>query len=110
MPTGHCFCGKVRIEYTDEPKGSALCHCSNCRHYTGSLFSHNLVILSANFIVFGTPQDMTVVADSTNLYRYGDSFGGVDGDRVLQAGYLDDLDEIIKNKPELDVFGTGRVD
>jgi hypothetical protein len=46
----------------------------------------------------------------TTMYRYGDSFGGIDGDRIIQAGVLDNLADINKNKPGLEMFIEGRVD
>lgn len=44
------------------------------------------------------------------MYRYGDTFGGIDGDRIIQAGILDDLGDINTNKPVLEMFIEARVD
>jgi hypothetical protein len=44
----------------------------------------------------------------TTLYRYGDSFGGIDGDKVLQGGILN-LDNINSNGPILEMFVEARV-
>jgi hypothetical protein len=46
----------------------------------------------------------------TTLYRYGDAFGGIDGDRIIQAGILDNLRDLNVNKPELEMFIEARVD
>jgi hypothetical protein len=42
----------------------ALCHCNNCRHYTASTYSYNIVVPSATFTVIGTPKEFTVIAAS----------------------------------------------
>ncbi|KAH8807297.1 Mss4-like protein [Xylogone sp. PMI_703] len=123
MPVGHCFCGKIRIEYTGEVKLTAQCHCENCRHYTGALYSHNIRVSSDGFEVTGSPKEVTVIAASgksitncfcgdcgTPLFRYGDAFGGIGGDRIVQAGILDDLNELSATKPILEMFTEARVD
>lgn len=33
---GGCHCGAVRYEAIGEPKGHALCHCSDCRRHAGA--------------------------------------------------------------------------
>lgn len=35
---GSCLCGAVRFTVRGEPYKSGLCHCSDCRHITGSAF------------------------------------------------------------------------
>ncbi|RYH12763.1 MAG: GFA family protein [Alphaproteobacteria bacterium] len=35
---GGCLCGAVRFTVSGEPYKSGLCHCSDCRHVTGSAF------------------------------------------------------------------------
>ena len=44
------------------------------------------------------------------MYRYGDTFGGVNGDKIIQAGVLDNLDDLNANKPHLEMFVEARVD
>ncbi len=36
--TGGCQCGAVRYEVRGEPLKSGLCHCTDCRKITGSVF------------------------------------------------------------------------
>jgi len=36
--TGGCLCGRMQYTISGEPELSALCHCRNCRRYTGSAF------------------------------------------------------------------------
>ncbi len=33
---GHCFCGAIEIEARGEPLEMGYCHCSSCRHYSGT--------------------------------------------------------------------------
>ncbi|KAL6901141.1 Mss4-like protein [Trichoderma evansii] len=123
MTTGSCYCGKIKIEYTGEPERKALCHCSNCRHYTGSMFSNNYVIPSDRFKVFGDPKEISKIADSgnrivncfcgdcgTTMYRWGDAFGGKEGMRIIQPGILDDKSVLDNLRPDLEMFIEDRVE
>ncbi|KIV95677.1 hypothetical protein PV10_03301 [Exophiala mesophila] len=123
MPTGSCFCGNIKIEYSGEPAMTALCHCSDCRKISGGNYSNNIVVPSANFsITSGKPKEISKTADSgksitsgfcpdcgTTLFRYGDSFGGVDGMRIIKAGILDDVNVINSIKPGAELFSNERV-
>lgn len=87
MPTGRCLCGKIRIQLSDVPKRTvrhtlvrlerceslretkldrqALCHCDTCRHYTGSVYSFNIVVPGDSFVVsHGQPKEVKLTADS----------------------------------------------
>ena len=33
---GHCLCGGVRFELTEEPLGAGYCHCTRCQRRTGT--------------------------------------------------------------------------
>ncbi|KAL7895536.1 Mss4-like protein [Trichoderma sp. SZMC 28014] len=122
MTTGSCYCGKIKIEFTGEPEMKAICHCSNCRHYTGSMFSNNYVIPNDRFKVFGDPKEISKIADSgkrivncfcgdcgTTMYRWGDAFGGKEGMRIIQPGILDDKNIIDDFRPDLEMFTEDRV-
>lgn len=43
------------------------------------------------------------------MYRWGDSFGGIDGMRIIQAGVLDDASVASETKLELEMFIENRV-
>lgn len=45
----------------------------------------------------------------TTLFRYGDSFGGIDGMRIIKAGILDDISVINNTKPGAELFAPERV-
>ncbi|EXJ89350.1 hypothetical protein A1O3_02417 [Capronia epimyces CBS 606.96] len=123
MPTGSCFCGNIKVEYSGEPASTALCHCADCRKMSGGLYSYNVLVPSANFkVTAGTPKEISKIADSgkpitncfcpdcgTTLFRYGDSFGGVDGLRIIKAGILDDVDVINHLKPGAELFTSRRI-
>ncbi|KAK5198528.1 hypothetical protein LTR92_000999 [Exophiala xenobiotica] len=123
MPTGSCFCDGVKIEYSGEPAMTALCHCADCRHISGGLYSHNILVPSENFkVTKGTPRTISKTADSgkqitscfcpdcgTTLFRYGDTFGGVNGMRIIKAGVLDDVNVINSSKPGAELFAPERI-
>jgi hypothetical protein len=58
--SGGCDCGAVKIKATTEPVFSAVCHCLNCQHSSGS--GHNF------FVVF--PSDKVEITGKTSVYNY----------------------------------------
>jgi hypothetical protein len=58
--TGGCDCGAVKISAKAEPVFSAVCHCLNCQHSSGS--GHNF------FVVF--PSDTVDITGKTSVYNY----------------------------------------
>jgi hypothetical protein len=51
----------------------------------------------------------TDIMAGTTLFRYGDSFGGPDGMRIIKAGILDDVNIINSTKPGAELFAPDRV-
>ena len=47
--TGGCLCGQVRYTITAAPLWSGICHCPDCKRYTGSAFEPFMVIPIASF-------------------------------------------------------------
>jgi hypothetical protein len=45
----------------------------------------------------------------TMMFRLGDSFGGREGKRIIQAGILNDIDDINALQPSLEMFVADRV-
>jgi len=123
MPTGGCFCGNVKIEYSGEPAMTALCHCADCRKISGGNYSNNFIVPSSNFkVTQGTPKEISKTADTgkeitscfcpdcgTTLFRWGETFGGKDGMRIIKAGVLDDVNIINNTKPGAELFAPERV-
>ncbi|BGP37924.1 hypothetical protein JCM10450v2_001861 [Rhodotorula kratochvilovae] len=71
--TGRCNCSAVSVELKDGlPESTILCHCSNCRVSSGSLFSTLLFAPRDRVVFFGeehiqTYRDMNT--DSGNVVR-----------------------------------------
>jgi hypothetical protein len=45
----------------------------------------------------------------TTLFRHGDSFGGINGMRIIKAGILDDVNIINNTKPGAELFAPKRI-
>lgn len=113
------MCPVYRTPLTDK----ALCHCADCRKISGGNYSNNFLVPSENFkVVEGTPKKISKIADTgkeitsnfcgdcgTTLFRYGDTFGGIDGMRVIKAGILDDVEIINNTKPGAELFAPERI-
>ena len=81
----------------------ALCHCPDCKKISGGNYSNNFVVPSEAFkVTSGTPKTISKTADSgksitsnfcsecgTTLFRYGDTFGGIDGMRIISESRRD---------------------
>ncbi|KAL2811713.1 Mss4-like protein [Aspergillus granulosus] len=126
MPHGSCFCGAIRIEYTGEPLKTGLCHCSDCRKITGSLFTYSFVVRHSEIHISGTgvPKELFKTADSGNRVvnyhcaecgspLYGGAVGAdgaPDGGIVaLRAGIFDDVEFLERWKPDIEVYTKKRL-
>jgi len=47
--TGHCMCGGVRFEVTEEPLSAGYCHCTRCQRRTGTAWSINARVAPEHF-------------------------------------------------------------
>lgn len=45
----------------------------------------------------------------TTVYRWGDSFGGEAGMRIIKAGVMDDVDLINNTKPGAELYASERI-
>lgn len=45
----------------------------------------------------------------TTVFRFGDTFGGPDGMRIIKAGVLDDVEIINNTKPGAELFAGERI-
>lgn len=43
------------------------------------------------------------------MFRYGDSFGGKDGMRIIKAGILDDVNVVNNGKPSGELYASDRI-
>ncbi|EJD07793.1 uncharacterized protein FOMMEDRAFT_130880 [Fomitiporia mediterranea MF3/22] len=71
--TGGCYCGKVRYEivlYSDDDARTSLCHCKNCKRFTGGPFGVTIKIpLSSWKVIAGSPKHHTSDNGSSMLHR-----------------------------------------
>lgn len=123
MAVGGCFCGKVRIQYSGQPITSALCHCFDCRKLTGTLYTYNFVVKSADLKITGSPKEVAKTSDSGNHIKnyfcsdcgtplYGlrmKSTGTPDETIILRAGILDDIGILNEHKPKAEIYTDGRI-
>ncbi|OBT75130.1 hypothetical protein VF21_05479 [Pseudogymnoascus sp. 05NY08] len=57
MPSGSCWCGNLKYEFSGEPLDKATCHCLTCRKVTGSAFSVNALLPRAAVkVTSGSPK------------------------------------------------------
>lgn len=114
--TGHCLCGDVRLVATGEPYRVGLCHCLDCRKYTGTLFHASAIF----------PQDAVEIEGETRHYggrhfcpRCGSSIFARSGDEIeVSLGCLDESDQLkptyelwtIRRESWLPPFGMKRYD
>jgi hypothetical protein len=49
--TGHCRCGKVKIEVSGAPMFTSACHCTGCQRMSASAFSLSVGVPSESFAV-----------------------------------------------------------
>lgn len=98
---GGCQCGAVRYALNVPPLMAYACHCSECRHVTGSAFSLSCIVMADSMeILSGTLARTEWTADS-GTRRYGE-FCSQCGTRIrhgsepdqgiysLRGGTLDD--------------------
>ncbi|KAH8118827.1 Mss4-like protein [Phellopilus nigrolimitatus] len=105
---GSCLCGEVNFEVHAEPILVTCCHCKNCKKYTGTVFTTNVVFPADTVnVTKGAPLVRTFhdsAQDSGNaLLRrfcglcsaplYNSNAAGPDAERTLAVFYsaLDDF-------------------
>ncbi|KAH7360567.1 Mss4-like protein [Rhexocercosporidium sp. MPI-PUGE-AT-0058] len=74
---GACNCGRIVVSLprTSLPSSVTLCHCSNCRASSGSLFAVNMLTSMADIKIEGTPKihvDIAASGNSVNRHFCGD--------------------------------------
>ena len=109
--TGGCLCGRVRYIVTGEPAFSGLCHCRNCKRYTGSAFEALIAFPAASVSVQGELRTYDDTGDSGQPVhrRFCPNCGSgvvnevdvLPGVTIVLAGTLDDPAAF---KPAMDVY------
>ncbi|KAF2494984.1 DUF636 domain protein [Lophium mytilinum] len=103
--TGSCQCGAVSYNLTGTPLSSFLCHCTNCRKFTGSTYQANAMYAGRDSLVVTKGKDNLSVCAYNNttsgntirrhfcktcgspLFIYPDANAGI---VVVMSGGLDD--------------------
>ncbi|KAI9368040.1 Mss4-like protein [Aspergillus egyptiacus] len=125
MTVGGCFCGKIRIKYNGQPLTSALCHCLDCRKLTGSPYTYNYVVRSADLeIASGSPKAVAKTSDSGNQIRnyfcpdcgtplFGHKItpdGGSGEITIVRVGIFDDMEILSERIPEAEIYTDRRLE
>ncbi|THX47938.1 hypothetical protein D6D06_09371 [Aureobasidium pullulans] len=121
---GSCFCKKIQLELSGEPHAIALCHCTDCRKISGSVYTLNFIVSTADLKISGSsPAENPKTSDSGKQYvnyfckdcgspLYG---GAVDESGQLQtavvrAGCFDDLEVLKGKKPSVEIYTEQRME
>lgn len=69
---GACHCGQIRFEAEVDPEKVALCHCSDCQVFSGTVYRVSATVPAAAFrLLSGTPKTYVKTADSGGRRRQG---------------------------------------
>ncbi|THW99704.1 hypothetical protein D6D13_09983 [Aureobasidium pullulans] len=121
---GSCFCKKIQLELSGEPHAIALCHCTDCRKISGSVYTLNFIVSTTDLRISGSsPAENPKTSDSGKRYvnyfcgdcgspLYG---GAVDESGKLQtavvrAGCFDDLEVLKGKKPSVEIYTAQRLE
>ena len=66
---GSCFCGAIRFAAEVDPKRVGICHCTDCRKLTGTLFTYSFVFTRADITIKGKPKEIAKSSDSGNKIK-----------------------------------------
>jgi hypothetical protein len=98
MLTGRCLCGGVRFEINGQLGPVIYCHCSMCRHASGSSFATNASVRSDEFrVVTGrelikeyesSPGNIRAFCSKCGTPLYG-TFADIPSSRRVRLGTLD---------------------
>ncbi|KAL2851896.1 Mss4-like protein [Aspergillus pseudoustus] len=126
--TATCFCGTVQLSFPTQGPGlvdTFICHCSDCRKITASMFASNFAIHDDYLIhergresLSTYSQSKTIATGNTMtnhfcskcgslMYRVGDGFPNMS---ILRIGTVDDFNlHESKLKPRIEQFVKDRV-
>jgi hypothetical protein len=118
MPTATCLCSACHIQL-DDIIGTGMCHCTNCRKVTSSVFSLNAIVHESAFhLLSGTPKSRDVKGDTgviSTLNFCGDCGSALWFDypprpdlRVVKAGLIDDEEDFQALTPVSEQFTKRR--
>jgi hypothetical protein len=124
--TATCYCGAVQLSFPTQGPGllsTFLCHCTDCRKITASMFASNFSILDSHLTHVRGRDNLTAFAQShsiasgnvmtnyfcstcgTLMYRVA-----TPGASILRLGTVDDFNlHETKLKPKREIFVKDRV-
>ncbi|KAL3417970.1 histidine acid phosphatase [Phlyctema vagabunda] len=127
--TATCFCGAIQMVFPTEAPGlvdTFMCHCSDCRKLTASMFASNFTVLDSHIkfvrgeeLITKFSQSKTVGSGKhmtnhfcsicgTLMNRNGGAFPGMS---FMRTGTVDDFHlHETKLKPKVEQFTKYRVD
>lgn len=76
--TGSCFCKTIKLEIHALPRSSYICHCQDCRRFTGTSFAHNLVFPARAVSLIVSGKEQSGVSITTSNESQGDAAESVD--------------------------------
>ncbi|MEZ4316185.1 MAG: GFA family protein [Myxococcota bacterium] len=82
--TGRCLCGQVRYTAVGEPVRFYHCHCSRCRHATGTGHASNLFL--SGTLTFDSGEDLLRRFSPPDAVRFTNTFCSECGGRVPRVG------------------------
>jgi hypothetical protein len=124
--TATCYCGAVQLSFPTQPPGllsTFICHCTDCRKITASMFTTSFSILSTHVTHIRGEENLTAFAQSqtiasgnvmtnyfcktcgTLMYRVGNPAA-----KLLRLGTVDDFHlHETKLKPVREIWVKDRV-
>ncbi|KAH0565732.1 hypothetical protein GP486_000874 [Trichoglossum hirsutum] len=117
MPTGSCWCGEVKYEYSGEPTMKVICHCLTCHKTGGGTHTVSALVPSTSFrVISGTPKAFTKQHESgmmltinfcstcgSTLWKKGD-VGPLRELAIVEVGTLDDLGVLDGLRPQAELY------
>ncbi|KAH8811360.1 Mss4-like protein [Xylogone sp. PMI_703] len=110
-----CLCGTNRVSFDGMPMVKMRCHCIDCRKFSGSTNTNNLLVSISGFKVLqGNLKTYTKSAESGNtmtsyfcsdcgstLYR---KTSHTDAAVAVMIGCIDGTEKVEEGKPEVELF------
>jgi hypothetical protein len=129
--TATCYCGAVQLAFPTQGPGlvtTFLCHCTDCRKITASMFASNFTILDSHLTHVRGRDNLTAYSQShtiasgkmmtnyfcstcgTLMYRVGESRPGREPKSILRLGTVDDFHlHETKLRPKGEIFVKDRI-
>lgn len=115
--TGHCLCGEISFEADGDVPVMANCHCTACRHSTGSAYATLMFMKHDDVKITGTPKTFSHGSDAgttmtkhfcatcgTPLFTQNSAREGMLG---IRAGNIKEHQEFA---PKVNVYVSSKLD